>query len=134
MSNVVIGHRAEDYVHRNKVPTGIVSIGDGNVFRECVTVHTPEGERGGDLDGTTQIGSACYFMRGAHVGHDNVIGNQVTLSCNVCLAGFCRIGANVNLGIGTNVHQYTTIGRDCIVAMGSNVLCKNHAVGLLFLL
>jgi len=122
ISNVVIGKRAEDYVQRHKRPTGRVFIGNNNIIREFVTIHSPEGERGHDLDGTTKISNNCYIMRGSHVGHDNILNNFVTLSCNTTLAGYVRIGRNTNIGIGCNVHQFTTIGNDVIVGMGSNVL------------
>ena len=122
VSHVAIGNRAEDYVQPKNKPTGKVEIGNCNVFREFVTIHAPEGERGGELDGTTKIGDACYLMRGSHVGHDNVLGDRVTLACNTCLAGYVRVGIKANLGIGTVVHQFTTIGRDTIIGMGSSVL------------
>ena len=122
VAHVVVGCRAEDYVSRNNVPTGQVQIGHNNIFREFVTIHAPEGERGNDLDGTTIIGNNCYLMRGSHVGHDNVLENSVTLACNTILAGYVRIGQKANLGIGSNVHQFTTIGRDTIIGMGSTVL------------
>ena len=122
VSHVAVGARAEDYVKRDNIPTGNVMIGNQNVFREFVTIHAPEGERGGEFDGTTKIGDACYLMRGSHVGHDNVLGDRVTLACNTILAGYVRIGARANVGIGALVHQFTTIGSDTIVGMGSTVL------------
>ena len=122
VSHNVVGTRAEDYTHHENAPTGPVLIGNGNVFREYVTVHAPEGERGGDLDGTTRIGDGCYLMRGSHVGHDNRIEDRVTLACNVVLAGYVRVMEGANLGISVCVHQYTTIGSKTMIGMGSVVL------------
>ncbi len=122
VSHNVIGTRAEDYTHHNNEPTGPVIVGNANVFREYVTIHAPEGERGGELDGTTQIGNACYCMRGSHVGHDNRIEDGVTLACNVVLAGYVRVMEGANLGISVSVHQYTTIGSKTMIGMGSDVL------------
>ena len=49
-------------------------------------------------------------MRGSHVGHDNVIGNGVTVGCNSVLAGYVRIMDGANLGISVCVILYGQAG------------------------
>ena len=50
-------------------------IGDDNVFREQTTVHRGTAK----AEGTTRVGSSCLFMVGAHVAHDCVVDDGVTL-------------------------------------------------------
>jgi len=86
-------------------PFGQVRIGDGNVFRENVTVHRSLKE-----SGMTIIGNENYVMVNAHVGHDCVVGNSAVLINNVMLGGHVIIGHRAMLGGGTAVHQNCQIG------------------------
>jgi UDP-N-acetylglucosamine acyltransferase len=83
-----------------------VEIGDGNVFREMVTVHA-----GTEVAGrVTKIGSRNRFLVGSHVAHDCVIGNECILSNQVQLAGHVRLEDRVTMGGLIGVHHFTTIG------------------------
>jgi acyl-ACP--UDP-N-acetylglucosamine O-acyltransferase len=119
--HVTIGGDPEDYVTRDKA-TGCIEIGDDNVFRDYSNIHAPEGSRGPPYDGVTKVGNKCYIMNFAHIAHDNILEDEVTIACNVQLAGFVRIMFKANLGIGTTVHQYSTIGQYAMVGMGSIVV------------
>ena len=80
-------------------------IGDGNVFREYVTISratTPGGE--------TVVGSGCYFMTQSHVGHDSLIGDGVVLTNSAAAAGHVEIGPGAVLSANTLIHQFCWIG------------------------
>jgi UDP-N-acetylglucosamine acyltransferase len=94
-----------------------VQIGSRNVIREFSTVHA------GSVV-TTCVGDDCYIMTKAHVPHDCVIGNGVTLSNSVDLGGHIVILDGANVGLGSVVHQRLVIGERAMVGMGS-VVTKN---------
>lgn len=88
-----------------------VTIGDNNVLREFVTVnraYAPGAE--------TRIGSNCFLMTAAHVGHDCVVGDNVIMTNNATLGGHVEVGDNVVMGGLAAAHQFTRIGRFCMVA------------------
>jgi UDP-N-acetylglucosamine acyltransferase len=86
-------------------PTG-VEIGDGNIFREHVTVH-----RGTTASWTTRIGSHNFFMAGSHIAHDCQVGDHCILANNALVGGHCVLGDRVFLSGNSAVHQYVRIGR-----------------------
>lgn len=83
-----------------------VEIGDGNVIREHATIH-----RGTKPDSGTRVGSGCYFMAGAHVGHNCVVGDHVILANNVLLGGYVEVGDRAFLSGNAVVHQFCRVGR-----------------------
>lgn len=92
-----------------------VIIGDGNVFREHVTVH------GGTEGRSTHVGSNNLLMVGAHLAHDVRIGSHCTLANGVQIAGHVVIGDYVNFGGLCAVAQHLTVGESAFVAGGSMV-------------
>jgi len=82
-------------------------IGDGNQFREHVTIH-PGTAQGA---GATVIGSSNLFMVGSHVAHDCKIGNGVVLSNHVLLAGHIKVGDGAIFNGASACHHFTTVGR-----------------------
>jgi UDP-N-acetylglucosamine acyltransferase len=111
-SNVVIGEQPQHF-HYQGEPTGVI-IGDGNVFRENVTVH-----RGTAATGLTRIGHHNYFMAGSHVAHDCVIGNRCILVNNALLGGHCVLEDNVTVSGNSAVHQFCRLGRLCFLSGAS---------------
>lgn len=89
-------------------------VGDGNVFREHVTVHS------GTRRATT-IGSGNFFMVGAHVGHDARVGSDCTLANGVQLAGHVEVADHVTFGGLAAVGQFVRIGEGAFVAGGAMV-------------
>ncbi len=103
--HVSIGTPPQDISYHDE-PTE-TTIGDGNVFRECVTVH-----RGTKKDaGVTRVGSACYLMACSHVAHDSVLGDGIIFGNNVLIGGHVWIESGVNINGGAAVHPFTTVGR-----------------------
>ncbi|WP_372707265.1 acyl-ACP--UDP-N-acetylglucosamine O-acyltransferase [Brevundimonas sp.] len=88
-----------------------LEIGADNVIREHCTFNrgTP-----GDRKLTT-IGSNGLFMTGAHVGHDAVVGDNVTMANHATLGGHARVGDKVFLGGLSAVHQFGRVGQGAIV-------------------
>lgn len=87
-----------------------LEIGDNNVFREGFTGH-----RSATKDGTTRIGSHCFFMNNSHVAHDCVVGNNTIFAANVAIGGHVEVGNNVFMGGAAVVHQFCRIGSYAIV-------------------
>lgn len=90
-------------------------IGADNVLREQVTMQlgTPKGR------GVTQVGAGGYFMTGAHVGHDCIVGDKVTFANNATLGGHVVIGDFVNMGGLSAVHQLGRVGEYAFVGGGA---------------
>jgi UDP-N-acetylglucosamine acyltransferase len=86
-------------------------IGDGNTFREHVTVH-----RAFTDDGPTRIGDRSVFMVSSHVGHDCQVGNDCMFVNDSALGGHCVIGDRVIVGGGTKVHQFVRVGHGAMFA------------------
>lgn len=84
-----------------------VRIGDGNVFREFVTVHrgTTQGS------GTTWIGDRNMFMIGSHVGHDARIESGCTVVNYALVAGHVTLHDGCILSGFTAVQQRVRVGR-----------------------
>lgn len=91
-------------------PTTLV-IGENCTIREGVTMN-----RGSDNSrGTTIVGDRGYFMAYAHVAHDCIVGNDVTLANQATLGGHCEVGDHVNIGGLAAVHQFVRIGHHAFV-------------------
>lgn len=84
--------------------------GDGNVFREHVTVH------GGTEGRTTRIGSGNLLMVGAHVAHDVAVGSGCVLANGVQLAGHVVVEDFVTFGGLAGAAQFVRVGESAFVA------------------
>jgi UDP-N-acetylglucosamine acyltransferase len=91
-------------------------IGDGNVFRESVTIHSATND--GDA---TKIGNNNLFLVNAHVAHDCIIGNHVILSGVAGLAGHVVMDDHSIISAYSGVHQFCRIGRFAIVGGAAKV-------------
>lgn len=89
---------------------GIV-IGDGNTFREHVTIHRATSD-----DTPTRIGDKNYFMASSHAGHDCCIANNCIFANGTLLAGFVRVDDRVITGGTATAHQYARLGRGSILS------------------
>ena len=107
----VLGGPPQDLKYRESESR--LEIGDGNVFRENVTVHkaTEEGA-------ATRIGSRCFLMACSHVAHECILGDHVILANNVALAGHVGIENGAFLSGGVVVHQFSKVG--CYSMTGGN--------------
>jgi len=91
-----------------------IEIGDENMLREHISIHAPTVR-------DTKVGSRCLFMTQSHVAHDDQIGDRVVLTNNVALAGHVSVMDYANIGLGSDVHQFSTIGAYSMLGMHSVV-------------
>ena len=110
-----IGQQTQDLKYKGE-PT-YLRIGDGNTFREFVTVH-----RGTAPESCTQIGNRGNFLAYSHVAHDCVVGDGVIFSNNGTIAGHVVVGDHAVIGGLTAVHQYCRIGRHAITGGCSKIV------------
>ena len=82
-------------------------IGDGNVFREHVTVHRGTVAGGGE----TRIGNRNVFMIGSHLGHDASVGNDCTLVNGALVAGHVELHDGCILSGHSAIQQRVRVGR-----------------------
>jgi UDP-N-acetylglucosamine acyltransferase len=102
--NAVIGGIPQDKKYRGGATR--LEIGDGNHFREGVTINIGTTDGGG----ITRIGSNNLLMANSHIGHDAQFGDHCVLANNVMIAGHVQCGNSVNLMGGAGVHHFVTIG------------------------
>lgn len=103
-SNAVIGGAPQDRKYRGGDTR--LEIGDGNTFREAVTIHVGT-EKGG---GVTRVGDNNLLMVNSHLGHDVHLGSNCTLANNVMIAGHVVIGDSVAMMGGVGIHHFVRIG------------------------
>ena len=95
-----------------------MTIGDDNVIREYVSIHTGTAQD----RGTTTIGDRNWLLGYVHIAHDCRVGNDTTFSNNSQLAGHVSIDDFATLGGFTGVHQFCRVGAHAMVAAGAIVL------------
>ena len=113
---VIIGNNAQ---HPNLKNSGIIKIGDNNVFNEFTNVHLPT-----NIKKITKIGNNNYFMNSTTIDHDCELENNIILSSNVTLGGNVYVMNNTQMGIKSSVHQNQTIGSYSMIGMHSFVTRK----------
>jgi len=101
----VIGGDPQDYTYRGERVA--LAAGDGNIFREYVTVSRGTIKGGG----TTRIGNDNFFLAYSHVGHDCQIGSNTLFVNGATLAGHVTVQDYVTLGAFCPVHQFCRLGR-----------------------
>jgi UDP-N-acetylglucosamine acyltransferase len=102
---VSIGTEPQDLGYKDD-PTE-VRIGDGNVFKEFVTVNRGTVKGGG----VTRIGDRNFLMAYTHIAHDCQVGNEVVFTNAATLAGHVVVQDYAMLSAFTGVHQFCRIGR-----------------------
>ena len=111
-----VGQAPQDKKYAGE-PTRL-EIGNGNTFRECVTLNIGTAQ---DV-GVTRLGDDNWIMAYAHVAHDCQIGSHCIMANSATLAGHVTLGDYVILGGLTAVHQFCTIGAHAMVAGGSIIV------------
>jgi UDP-N-acetylglucosamine acyltransferase len=135
-SHAVLGGEPQHLKYDGE-PTG-VEIGDGNTFREGVTVHRA-------MSGMTRVGSHNYFMANSHVGHDSVVGNHCMFANGALLGGHVVVEDRALLSGNCGVHQFVRVGRLALLSGASglsmdappftihqriNVVCGVNVIGM----
>jgi UDP-N-acetylglucosamine acyltransferase len=113
--NCVIGAEPQDYSYSGS-PTR-VEIGDGNTFREGVTVNRAAEKE----DMVTRIGNHNWLMANCHVAHNCWLYDHVLLVNGVLLGGHVHVHDWATISGNTVVHHYATIGTIAFVGGGCRV-------------
>jgi UDP-N-acetylglucosamine acyltransferase len=134
----VIGDAPQDLKYKNE-PTRL-KIGDGNVFREHVTIH-----RSTTADGETVIGSNNFLMANCHVGHNSHLADHIIIANGALLAGHVTVQDRAFISGNCLVHQFVRVGTLAImqggaaiskdlppftIARGYSGICGLNAIGL----
>jgi UDP-N-acetylglucosamine acyltransferase len=101
----VIGGDPQDYTFAGEHVE--LEVGEGNIFREHVTVSRGT-KKGG---GITRIGSKNFFLAYSHVGHDCQVGSNTLFVNGATLAGHVEVQDFVTIGAFSPVHQFCRLGR-----------------------
>ena len=110
-----IGGAPQDKRHQDE-PTELV-IGNGNVFREHVTINRGTLHGGG----RTVVGNNNLFMAYSHIAHDCRVGDGVVLANHATVAGHAVIEDFVVFGGMAAVGTFLRIGESAMLAAGSMV-------------
>jgi UDP-N-acetylglucosamine acyltransferase len=121
-SSCVIGGPPQHLGYKNE--TTRIEIGNGNTFREHVTVHRAMPAGTGPGTGATRIGNSNLFMVGAHVAHDCLVGDNCILANSALLAGHVETGDRIFLSGNSAVHQFCRVGRLAFLS-GSSASSKD---------
>ena len=113
-SGCVIGDAPQDFKYQGQATR--LEIGDGNTFREHVTIH-----RSNRLEEATVIGNGNYFMIGSHVGHNCRLGNQITVAGGALLAGHVIVHHQAFISGNCLIHQFCRVGRLALMQGGSGI-------------
>ena len=113
-----IGLAPQDLKYRGE-RTRLV-IGNGNVFREFVTIN--RGTLGGG--GETTIGDHNLFMAYVHVAHDCHVGDETIFGPHATLGGHVDVEDYANISAGSAVHQFCRVGKYGFIG-GYSVVTKD---------
>jgi UDP-N-acetylglucosamine acyltransferase len=110
----VVGGEPQDFKYRGE--RTYVRVGEGNIFREFVTIHRATGE-----GNETRIGDRNFFMAYVHVAHNCTIGNETVIANSANMGGHVRVDDCATIGGVTPIHQFVRIGRYSIIGGGSRI-------------
>ncbi len=97
--------------------TTYTTIGDRNVIRESVTIHSATGD--GEV---TAIGSDNNLLANTHVAHNVTMGNHIIMSNVGTLAGHVLVEDYAIIGGLAAIHQFCQIGKHSIIGGCSKVV------------
>jgi len=135
-----LGFAPQDFKWDPQRPGAGLSIGDGNVFRESVSIHRATSD-----DEPTRIGNRTYWMVNSHAGHDCRIADDCVFANGALLAGSVEVGEGVIVGGNVAIHQHSRVGRGALLSgmvglnrdlppffmlTGSNVAGSINVVGM----
>jgi UDP-N-acetylglucosamine acyltransferase len=110
-----IGLKTQDLKWKGGVTR--TQIGDGNTFREYVTVHSATGD--GEI---TRVGSHNTILAYCHIAHNCTLGSHVIMSNVATLAGHVTVGDHAVIGGLAAVHQFCRIGKFAMIGGCSKVV------------
>ena len=103
-SFAVLGGHPQDYKF-DPDRVSYLKIGDGNTFREGVTISRATTE-----NQATIVENNTFWFANSHAGHDCHIHDNVILVNGTLVAGHCTIGKGAILPANGTIHQFCWIG------------------------
>lgn len=70
----------------------------------------------------TRVGARAWLLKHSHVGHDAVVGDDVTVACHAVIGGHVVIETGAFVGLGAIVAPFRTIGEGAFVEAGAVVI------------
>jgi UDP-N-acetylglucosamine acyltransferase len=110
-----VGGDPQDYTFRGERTE--LAAGDGNTFREYVTVSRGA-KKGG---GVTTLGSRNFLLAYSHIGHDCKVGSNTLFVNGATLAGHVTVEDFATVGAFSAVHQFCRVGRYAYIGGGTIV-------------
>jgi UDP-N-acetylglucosamine acyltransferase len=110
-----IGLKTQDLKWKGGV-TG-TEIGDGNTFREYVTIHSATGD--GEI---TRVGSHNSILAYCHIAHNCTLGDYVIMSNVATLAGHVTVEDHAVIGGLAAVHQFCRVGKMSMIGGCSKIV------------
>ncbi len=111
-----IGGEPQDFAYRGE--DTFVDIGNGNTFREGVTVNRGAPKE----DFVTRIGNHCMLMSNAHVAHNCALGDHVMLVNGCLLGGHVHVHDRAIISGNATVHHFSTVGTLAFCSGSSKVV------------
>ena len=69
----------------------------------------------------TEIGAGSWLLKHSHVGHDAIIGKDVTIATGAVIGGHCKIGDGAKIDLNATVLPYRSVGEGAVVGAGAVV-------------
>jgi UDP-N-acetylglucosamine acyltransferase len=110
-----IGLKTQDLKWKGGVTR--TEIGDGNTFREYVTIHSATGD--GEV---TRVGSHNHILAYCHIAHNCTLGDHVIMSNVATLAGHVTVEDHAVVGGLVAVHQFCRIGKLSMIGGCSKIV------------
>jgi len=110
-----IGLKTQDLKWKGGVTR--TEIGDGNTFREYVTIHSATGD--GEV---TRVGLHNTILAYCHVAHNCALGSRIIMSNVATLAGHVTVEDHAVIGGLAAVHQFCRIGKMSMIGGCSKVV------------
>src|ERR1039458_3973062 len=104
-----IGLKTQDFKWKGGITR--TEIGDGNTFREYVTIHSATGD--GEV---TRVGSHNSILAYCHIAHNVTLGSHVIMSNVATLAGHVTVEDQAVVGGLAAIHQFCRIGTLSMIA------------------
>ena len=110
-----IGLKTQDLKWKGGVTR--TEIGDGNTFREYVTIHSATGD--GEV---TRVGSHNYILAYCHIAHNVTLGSHVIMSNVATLGGHVTVEDQAVIGGLAAVHQFCRVGKMSMIGGCSKIV------------
>jgi UDP-N-acetylglucosamine acyltransferase len=110
-----IGLKTQDLKWKGGVTR--TEIGDGNTFREYVTIHSATGD--GEV---TRVGSHNTILAYCHIAHNCTLGDHIIMSNVATLAGHVTVEDHAVVGGLAAVHQFCRIGKMSMIGGCSKIV------------